>query len=172
MKTFPLRPSRSDIGPKWKNRRVVRNAEYEFAAEQLNGFAFQIAGIGLTSPRARLLIDMSSSTIHRRIEAWNPDGETAGAYAPPELTLDNTPSANESLKIEYPALVPDADGNQQELLFEGGIARPMLSLASTDLITVADVRLDSPLVPSSIVHVLFRTSAGANIAPLFWLYLW
>jgi hypothetical protein len=147
--TFPRRPSRGDFGPRMSNRQPIRFPEFEFDAEnQGRPLFFQDAGMGRTAILARLRLSISGEALVWREEAWNPDGETTGAYVAPTITKP----ATGDLQIAYPANVLDEEGNEQPLLFTGGHAVVAIAAASTSLYH-ASVRLVDPDVPSSIVRV-------------------
>jgi len=120
---FPVRPRRLDFGPKLKNRKPIRNPEYEVAAELLGGLAFgQLAGAGQTAFLAVLLVKIQSgaptASIIDRSEAWNPDRKTTGGFAAPLVTRVSAGV----LDISYASEVPDWDDVSRPLSFKGGFA--------------------------------------------------
>lgn len=120
---FPTRPTRTDFGPALKNRKPVRNPEYEVDAQLLGGMLFgQVAGMGMTAFLAFLIVKIQSTgttaAVLDRWEAWNPDRKTAAAFAPPLVTRVSAGVVD----ISYASDLPDWDNVSRPVAFKGGLA--------------------------------------------------
>ena len=115
---FPTRPDLASLGPTLVNAGRVLNPNKEATAEQYNLLRWQAAGMGIVSYRAKLVFTANSGAqpILARGEAWNPRGLTTGAYANPTITRIGVGNYD----VEYPASVPDMDGESVPLVFEYG----------------------------------------------------
>lgn len=119
MSGWPLRPDRDSFGPTFRDSAPVRDPQRQLAAASYNLSCWQLAGMGLLVPRAKLEFTMAvSPVILQRAEAWNPARSTVGAYADPAIT--RTGAGN--YLIEYPSPVPDENGEDQEISFTDALA--------------------------------------------------
>lgn len=119
MSGSPLRPDRASFGPTLEETAPVRDARRQFSAAFMNLVLWQVSGLGLVMPRAVLYFAGSATpTILGRVEAWNPNRETSGQYADPEITV--TGAGN--YLIEYPTPVLDEAGVEQAVSFSWALA--------------------------------------------------
>lgn len=119
MSGWPLRPDRDSFGPTFQDTAPVRDPAKQLAAQSYNLSCWQVAGMGLLVPRAKLVLRMQvGPVILQRAESWNPARSTVGAYADPTIT--RTGAGN--YLIEYPTPVPDENGNDVELSFTDAAA--------------------------------------------------
>lgn len=117
--SFPTRPLLSDFGPLvMLDAGPVRDPERQATAAQWNLMKWQAAGMGLLVPRVIVKLDALNPTpaVLARAEAWNPNGETTGDYAPP--TAARTSAGR--FTLTYPATVPDMDGEATSVAFSWG----------------------------------------------------
>jgi hypothetical protein len=110
MNTFPLRVTRSQLGPRMRNNRPVENPETDVGEDMINGLLDQAAGCNITVARVSLVAKRNGGSfdIFHQAEAWNtdesqphpvlaidPDVATAGRYiytfASTYLNGDNEP---------------------------------------------------------------------------------
>lgn len=122
MSGWPLRPDRDSFGPTFRDTTAVRDPTRQQSAQQHNLGLWQIAGMGLVSPRAMLVFTASvAHPILARAEAWNPKRLTTGAHADP--TISRTGAGN--YLVEYPSPVPDEEGEDAVLSFGYALAFPV-----------------------------------------------
>jgi len=75
MAGFPNRPSRTAYGPTREDERPVQNPKRELSAEDMNINFWQIAGMGLTAPRAVIGVDSLGTPVNPNFYqglAWDP----------------------------------------------------------------------------------------------------
>lgn len=114
MSGFPLRPDRASFGEVLVNAAPVRDPSRQLDAAIFNLLTWQVAGLGLLAPRALVLFTAQASPpLLARAEAWNPRGQTGGAYAPPVITRNGTGDYT----LAWTSPVPDADAVDQALSF-------------------------------------------------------
>lgn len=120
MSGYPVRPGLSDFGSTLENTYPVRDPSREVAAEIFNLTHFQVAGMGLLSPRAMIVFTPGATPVAlvARAEAWNPDRRTTGTgYTDPT----GVRNADGDYTWTWPASVPDKDGTLIPLAFEGAL---------------------------------------------------
>lgn len=111
MSGFPTKPSRSAFGPRtFVNRSPWKNPEGQLGAEQGMLMAWQIAGLGIVSGRA-VVIMSSAGVLDAHGEAWDPDQELADpgvAHPGPGV-----------YEVTYPATAPDESGTETAIVLLG-----------------------------------------------------
>ncbi len=128
MTGWPLRPDRDSFGPTFRDASPVRDPERQLSALSYNLSCWQLAGMGLLAPRAKLVFTMGvTPMILQRAEAWNPDRSTVGPYVDPSIT--RTGAGN--YLVEYTSPVPDENGEDQELSFTDALAYIVNATATT-----------------------------------------
>jgi hypothetical protein len=119
MSGLPLRPDRDSFGPTYLDSTAVRDPQKNLSAGVFNLLTWQVAGIGLLSPRVLLWFTANTSPdVIGRAEAWNPHRLTTGVYADPTLTKSGTGD----YLVEYPTPIPDADDVDQAIAFSYAMA--------------------------------------------------
>ena len=119
MSGSPNRPSRDAYGPTYKNERRVNNPEKELDAAIANLLMWQAAGIGLVTPKAKLLIDGATATVIYQGLTFDPNGEL------PDLVV--TRNGPGDYEIDFPASsFPDQNGNSVALGMQWAEAKSVL----------------------------------------------
>jgi hypothetical protein len=79
MSGFPLRVTRSQLGPRMRNTRPVDNPETDVGEQLLNTLMDQVAGSNVITPRASLIARWNGSAfdVAHQAESWNTDGSQA-----------------------------------------------------------------------------------------------
>jgi hypothetical protein len=154
MPGFPARPDLATFGPDAVNTRAVRDPSRELDAATWNLLRFQVAGLGVISPRAYLeFLATAAMTISARAEAWNPRGLTSAPFTPPTITRVGTGNYS----VVYASPVTDQAGASVALSFTRG-----MGFVVTPSAIVLKHVLVTPLVGSSNgVKVAVFNAAGA-----------
>ena len=119
MSGWPLRPARSSFGQTYEDSTPVRDPRKQIAAATLNLDFWQVAGLGLVSPRAVLHFTGAASPILlARAEAWNPNQLSTGDYADPTVVVNGAGDYTWT----YPTPVPDELGVYQAISFLWALA--------------------------------------------------
>jgi hypothetical protein len=145
---FPNRTSRAALGPKYVNKRPVRDGSKEIGAPIANTFLWNDAGMSQTCDRAWALLHIAGgvATITAAGEAWDPDA----GFAPTPAYV-----APGHYRLTYPATVKDENDND---------VAPNLVAAKAHPQTTSDYR-GVALVSGGglIVDVFVRDAAGAAV---------
>jgi hypothetical protein len=154
MSGFPNRPDLATFGPDAVNTRAVRNPSRELDAAKYNLLKFQVAGLGVLTPRAYLeFLCTAAVTISARAEVWNPRGLTSAPFTPPVITRVGTGNYS----VVYASPVTDDLGASVALSFASGRG----AVVTPSAIVLQSVMV-SPLsgVPNGVKVALFN-AAGA-----------
>ena len=117
---FPIRPSRSALGPDPENRRKTVNPKQEMDARIARLIFWQVSGAGLMVPMARIFVPIVAGAVDANnvthAEAWNPNQD----QAPPTPTRTGLGV----YQVQYAETYPDMDGDAQTTALEYGIPTP------------------------------------------------
>jgi hypothetical protein len=117
MPGFPNRPALTTFGPDAVDTRAIRDPSRELGAATFNLMKFQLAGMGVLSPRAFLqFLADTDRTISARAEAWNPRGLTSSPFAAPTITRIDVGEYD----VVYDSPVVDERGEDVALSFRWG----------------------------------------------------
>lgn len=154
MSGFPNRPDLATFGPDAVNTRAVRDPSRELDASTWNLLRFQVAGLGIITPRAYLqFLTTAEVTISARAEAWNPRGLTSAPFTAPAITRVGAGNYN----VIYASPVTDQAGASVALSFTRG-----LGFIVTPSAVVLKHVLVTPLVGNANgVKVAVFSAAGA-----------
>lgn len=158
MAGFPIRPSRSALGPTKLDRRVVRDHARESGATEINLAWWLLAGSAGVVPQAWLYATQTGTDIPvivARQEAWNPRRDQA---AP---TMARTSAG--LYVVTYAASYPDETGTSQTTQLYGGAPTPQ---------SLSDLRGTALVSSSRIVTVSIFNAGGAATDSGFMLTVW
>jgi hypothetical protein len=71
---FPTIPSRDALGPEFEDATPVLNPKKHVSGDQLNLWAWQIAGSGLCVPKAWVVVNADGTRVAAGA-SWNPNGD-------------------------------------------------------------------------------------------------
>lgn len=150
---FPTRINRNALGPKRRNRAPVRNHVFYLDANYVNLLMWQVAGMGVCTPRATALVD-SDGTLLSSAEAWDPNALAVPTVAHPSTGV---------YTVTYPATVPNEDDTQITL----DLVACMAIVQGTDPAIVAAQQVTS----NRVAEVTIKNAGGLANAK-FLLMVW
>lgn len=134
----PIRPARSDFGPKPVNVEPITDPEQQFDAEWGDLLLWQVSGNGLTADMAWVTCSSAGARL-LNAEAWNPEGD----QAPPTCARVSTGLYT----VTYAATYNDKDGVARTTNLRAGKVSPM---GTAFRVGVASVAGDNRTVTVSI----------------------
>lgn len=141
---YPNRTSRLALGPKYVNKRPVRDGTKEVGSQVFNLLLQCVAGGTQVSDRAWALIHIAAGvvTVTANGEAWNPDG----GFVPTPAYV-----AAGHYRLTYPATANDENGVAVALALLAGKAHPQTSASLFGTVLIA----------GNVVDIYTRNDAGA-----------
>ena len=118
MAGFPNRPDRSEFGPTYEDERPVENPKRELGQSVVNLNMWQVAGVGLTSPKVVISATVSGSavTVTNQMLAWDPSQALGNITITYDATGDYT--------FAFSSTYPDEDGSSIATGLIGGSVFP------------------------------------------------
>lgn len=119
MAGFPDRPDRDSFGPTYENEDAVENPKRELGQEIVNLNMWQVAGMGLVSPKVVINCTVAGGgpvTVVGQRLAWDPNQDLAN------ITI--TYSATGIYTFAFASTYPDEDGSAIATGLIGGTALP------------------------------------------------
>lgn len=122
MTGFPDRPIRTDLGADLENYSPVVDVKHHLDADDLELRKFQLAGLGLVSPRVVISgkTSVSAPEVDFLTEAWNTEQQSSGAYAKPVIAKTSTGL----FTVTWAATVPNEAGELRPLNLRWAIGFP------------------------------------------------
>lgn len=123
MAGFPVVPSLLALGPRtFKDEGVSLNSDYEISAVQLNLWKWQLAGIGIVSPKAWVKVN-NDGTLAGAGAVWNPEGDVS-------LHPVTARPSTGVYTVTWAAQYQDELGTLRDVTLIGGMAYPQGAVAN------------------------------------------
>jgi hypothetical protein len=121
MAGFPGRPDRAQFGPTYEDEFPVENPKRELGEAVINLNMWQLAGVGLVSPKVVITATVSGSavTVTNQLLAWDPNQTGAAITIAYNSTGNYTPT--------FASTYTDEDGNNVATGLIGGTVFPNTS---------------------------------------------
>lgn len=118
MAGFPGRPDRNEFGPTYEDERPVENPKRELGQAVVNLNMWQVAGMGLVSPKVVISTTVAGSavTVVNQMLAWDPNQDLANI----SVSYDGVGNYSFAFQSSY----PNEDGNNVSTGLIGGTALP------------------------------------------------
>ncbi len=113
MSGFPARPPRSAFGPTYEETAPVRNPKTQLSAAVVNLFMWQLAGLGLTTPRGKIRATVAGAAVTNVEQKFSFD--PAGALVPVTIAYVGAGHYRLTLAATY----PDESGTSVSFTCEG-----------------------------------------------------
>lgn len=141
MSGFPVRPSRDALGPKWKDTTPVLNPKGHVTDKQINLLAWQVAGVGITTPLAWVIASNGGVRLSAGA-VWNPNAD-------PALHPDVRRLSTGVYRVEWEAVYPNEDGVDTLVTLIGANPIPQANAFRVGFFEMVGPRVDVSIVDGS-----------------------